>query len=100
MTENEISKYRDLTFLLNFGVQLFMYATPVIYPVSILGETGQMLMALNPVAPIVEGFRYGFLGTGSFEIASLGYSATISLVIFFVGVGMFHKVEKTFMDTV
>lgn len=94
------TKYRDLTFLLTFGVQLFMYATPVIYPTSMLGETGKTLMAFNPVAPIVEGFRYGFLGTGNFEINSLLYSGAIAMIIFLVGVGMFHKVEKTFMDTV
>lgn len=94
------TKYRDLSFLLTFGIQLFMYATPVIYPSSILGKTGKMLMSFNPVAPIVEGFRYGFLGTGSFELHSLLYSASISVVIFLIGVGLFHKVEKTFMDTV
>ncbi len=94
------TKYRDLTFLLSFGVQLFMYASPVIYPSSILGETGRKLMAFNPIAPIIEGFRFGFLGTGSFQPASLTYSISISIVIFLIGVGVFHKVEKTFMDTV
>jgi len=94
------TKYRDLTFLLSFGVQLFMYASPVIYPVSILGETGKQLMALNPVASVIEGFRYAFLGSGTFSINSLLYSIIFSIVIFLVGVGVFHKVEKTFMDTV
>lgn len=94
------TKYRDLTFLLSFGVTLFMYATPVIYPTSMLGETGKMLMAFNPIAPIIEGFRYAFLGTGSFEKNSLLYSGGIALLIFLIGVGVFHKVEKTFMDTV
>ena len=94
------TKYRDLTFLLSFGVQLFMYASPVIYPTSILGETGLKYMAFNPIAPIIEGFRFGFLGTGSFQISSLAYSGGIAVVIFLVGLGVFHKVEKTFMDTV
>jgi len=65
-----------------------------------LGETGQRFMEFNPIAPIIEGFRFGFLGTGSFQLSSIFYSFWISIVIFLVGVGVFHKVEKTFMDTV
>lgn len=92
--------YRDLTFLLSFGVHLFIYVSPVIYPTSILGETGRKLMAFNPIAPIIEGFRFEFLGAGSFQTSSLIYSVGIAVLIFLVGVGAFHKVEKTFMDTV
>lgn len=94
------TKYRDLTFLVSFGVQLFMYATPVIYPLSSIPPKYQWLMNLNPVAPLVEGFRYAFMGTGTFSAGTLLYSAIFSLVIFIVGLALFHRVEKTFMDTV
>ncbi len=95
------TKYRDLTFLLNFGVQLFMYASPVIYPISALNGMARELMIFNPVAPIIEGFRYAFLSTGGvFNIIQLLCSAIVSIIIFLIGVGVFHKVEKTFMDTV
>lgn len=94
------TKYRDLTMLIGFGVQLFMYASPVIYPVSSLSPDLQFYMQFNPVAPILEGFKYAFFGQGVVSYAFLGYSFIFAFIIFFVGVGLFHKVEKTFMDTV
>ena len=94
------TKYRDLRFLLGFGIQLWMYASPVIYPLSILPEKAKFYMSLNPVAPVIEGFRYIFLGKGYFNLGLLGYSIAIAVTIFLIGVALFHRVEKTFMDTV
>ncbi|MDW7695806.1 ABC transporter permease [Flammeovirgaceae bacterium SG7u.111] len=94
------TKYRDLTIFVGFGVTLLMYATPVIYPISSLSPKLQSLMLLNPLAPIIEGFRFAFLGQGIFNLSMLGYSAGVSLVVFIVGIILFNKTEKNFMDTV
>lgn len=94
------NKYRDLTFLIQFGVQLLMYATPVIYPVSAIPEKYQVLIMLNPISPIIEVFKYCLLGTGEFSLFYLGYSALFTLVLLMVGIVIFNKTEKTFMDTV
>jgi lipopolysaccharide transport system permease protein len=94
------SKYRDLTFLISFGVQLLMYATPVIYPVSTIPDKYKPLIMANPMTPIVEGFRYAMLGTGTFDWWHLAYSGGFMLVTLFIGIIIFNKVEKTFMDTV
>lgn len=94
------TKYRDLRFLVQFGIQLFMYASPIIYPLSSLPEKYQKLMIFNPVAPIIEGFRYAFLGTGTISISMLAYSSLVVFVVFIFGVALFNRVEKTFMDTV
>jgi lipopolysaccharide transport system permease protein len=95
------TKYRDLRFLVGFGVQLAMYATPVIYPLSaIKNETLRYYLSLNPVAPVVEGFRYALVGKGSFDLSMLGYTTIVAVIIFLFGVAFFHRVEKTFMDTV
>jgi len=94
------TKYRDLTFLVSFGIQLFMYATPVVFPLSAVPQKYQLLISLNPVTPLVEGFRYAFMGTGAFNPLWLFYSGVISLAIFILGLALFHRVEKTFMDTV
>ena len=94
------TKYRDLAFLLTFGVQLLMYATPVIYPVNALPEKYRVYVLANPIAPVVETFRYAYLGTGAFSWTSLMYSFTAMVVILFVGVVIFNRVEKNFMDTV
>jgi len=95
------TKYRDLVFLLTFGVQLLMYATPVIYPLSELeGKSYKWLILANPMTSIVESFRYGFLGTGTFEWIYLGYSCFFTVLILTVGIVVFNKVEKNFMDTV
>ncbi len=94
------TKYRDLRFLVQFGVQLLMYATPVIYPVSSIPERFQFLIKLNPMTPIVETFRYAFLGAGSVHPLNLFYSFGFMLVIVVVGAVMFNRVEATFMDSV
>ncbi len=94
------TKYRDLSFLVGFGVQLLMYATPVIYPLSAAPERYQWLLKLNPMTAIIETFRYGFLGSGSFSWEALAYTTGVTSVLFFFGLIIFNKVEKTFVDTV
>jgi len=94
------TKYRDLAMLLTFGVQLLMYATPVIYPLSQLPVKYKVFIIANPLSPIVETFRFAFLGSGSFSWLYLGYSTAITMVILLVGTLIFNKVEKSFTDTV
>jgi lipopolysaccharide transport system permease protein len=94
------TKYRDLTFLVTFGVQLLMYATPVIYPVSTIPEKYKAFILANPMTSIVEGFKYALLGTGNFSWANLAYSFVFMLVLLFAGVIIFNKTEKSFIDTV
>lgn len=94
------TKYRDLRFLLQFGVQLFMYITPIIYPLSSIPAKYAIYIQLNPITPIIETFRYAFLGTGSMTISGLIYSTIFATVIFISGVIIFNRVEATFMDTV
>lgn len=94
------TKYRDLVFLLTFGVQLLMYVTPIIYPLSSIGPKYRWLVLANPMSSIIESFRYGFLGKGSFSWGALCYSTGFTLVVLFLGTLIFNKVEKSFMDTV
>jgi lipopolysaccharide transport system permease protein len=94
------TKYRDLTFLLTFGIQLLMYATPVIYSVQSIPEKYRGWVMMNPLSPVVEAFRYAFLGTGQFSVFSLTYSASFMVVLLMVSVVIFNRVERTFMDTV
>ena len=94
------TRYRDLKILVGFGVQLLMYATPIIYPLSVLPEKWHLLISLNPVSPIVETFRHAYLGTGVIDYLMLGYSFLTISVILFIGVIMFNRVERTFMDTI
>lgn len=94
------TKYKDLVFLLTFGVQLFMYATPVIYSISSIPNEFKWAINANPLTGIIECFRYGFLGVGSFEPLSLISSTVVIIIILFLGVVIFNKVEKNFMDTV
>jgi lipopolysaccharide transport system permease protein len=95
------TKYRDLTFLVTFGVQLLMYGTTVIYPLSYAREKGYgSLVELNPMTGIIEAFRYAFLGKGEFTVWSLGYSILMTMVILFAGILIFNKTEKTFVDTI
>ena len=94
------TKYRDLRFLLQFGIQLAMYATPIIYPVSSVPEKYRWLIFSNPMTAIVETFRYGFLGSGALNIMTLIYSGAVSLFILVIGTIIFNRVERTFMDTV
>jgi homopolymeric O-antigen transport system permease protein len=95
------TKYRDFAVLLTFAVQLAMYATPVVYPYSFLQNTAyKWLIAINPLTPIVECFRYSLFGKGTFTAGSLCYSALFMLGVLFIGIVIFNKAEKTFMDTV
>ena len=94
------TKYRDLRFLVQFGVQLLMYATPVIYPVSSIPAQFQWIILANPMTSIVEGFRYAFLGAGSVNVWQLAYSFGFMTVLVAVGIVIFNRVEATFMDTV
>lgn len=95
------TKYRDLQLLLSFFVSLWMYATPVIYPLStITNDSLRMLMQLNPLTGIVEFFKYGMLGVGNHEWWMLGYSFGFMVVLLAIGIVVFNKVQKSFMDTV
>ena len=95
------TKYRDLTFLLSFMVQLWMYATPVIYPVStITNEKIRMVMQLNPLTGILEAFKYGILGAGTFSWGMLGYSAVFTVMLLGIGIVVFNRVQRSFIDTV
>lgn len=94
------TRYRDLRFLVQFGVQLLMFSTPVIFPLSKIPEQYRWILIANPMTPIIETFRYAFLGTGTFSWELLGFSAFITVIILTLGVLLFNHVEKTFMDTV
>ena len=94
------TKYRDLRYLVSFSVSLWMYATPVIYPVSAIPEKWQWIARINPITPIIEAFRFAFLGAGSADWGMLAYSGGFTAVVFVVGLMIFNRVEKTFIDTV
>ena len=95
------TKYRDLALLLSYFVSLWMYATPVVWPLSTITNAKlHFLMTLNPLTPIVEAFKYGFLGAGEFNWGMLGYSFAFMTVLLAVGVVIFNRVQRTFMDTV
>jgi len=94
------TKYRDLAFLVTFGVQLLMYATTVVYPLSAVGSDMIWVVKLNPMTSIIESFRFGFLGNATFYWLGLGYSFLFSIMVLLFGVIAFSKVEKTFIDTV
>ena len=93
-------KYRDLTYLVTFGVQLAVYATPIIYPLSKLSGKALMVAQLNPVSSLVELFRFGLFGKGTFTPESILYSTVFSVVLLVFGLLMFNRVERDFMDTV
>jgi lipopolysaccharide transport system permease protein len=94
------TKYRDLSFLVVFGVQLMMYATPVIYPLSTVPDKYKWLVSINPMTGIFEAIRFGLLGRGIFDWSLIGYSAAFTIVLLVLGVIIFNKVEKNFVDTV
>jgi len=101
MITSMTSKYRDLRFLLTFGVQLWMYATPIVYPMSMIGGgKWKYLIWLNPLSSVIETFKLGILGQGSFSWLHLGYSAVFAVVLFIVSLIVFNKTERNFMDTV
>jgi lipopolysaccharide transport system permease protein len=95
------TKYRDLSVLVTFGVQLWMYITPVVYPLSQVGNgIGRTLLLLNPVTSPIEVFRYAVLGVGTIEPLFLTISCCVTAFVTVVGIIIFNKVERTFMDTV
>jgi len=97
------TKYRDLTFLLQFGIQLLMYISPVIIPTSLIIQKypfAKWLVAINPMTSIIETFRYSILGKGIFDWAMIGYTTIFTVIIFIIGTFIFNKTEKNFMDTV
>jgi lipopolysaccharide transport system permease protein len=94
------TKYRDLIFLLTFGVQLLMYTTTVIYPLSSLSGTMYNVVALNPMTYIIEGIRASLLNTGILDTSTFLFSGGTSVIILFLGIFIFNSVEKTFVDTI
>lgn len=94
------TKYRDLTMLIGFGVQLWMYLTPVAYDYQIISDKWRTLYMCNPMTPVINTMRYAYLGIGEFELGYYLLSWAVTLVMLFFGVLLFSKVEKTFMDTV
>ncbi len=95
------TKYRDFTVLIGFGVQLLMYVTPVVYPLSFLeGKSYKWVVTANPLSPVVEGFRFALFNEGTVSLASLGYSFIFMVVALFLVMLIFSKVERSFMDTV
>lgn len=94
------TKYRDLVYLVSFGVQLLMYATPVIYPLSFFSGNYKFLILANPLTPLIELFRYSLLGVGEFNVLHIAYSAAFTIISLFMGILLFNKVEKKFMDVI
>ena len=97
------TKFRDLSILVGFGMQLWMYATPVVYPVSqvdTISDKLSKIIMLNPVTPIINNFRYAILGCGSMDYKYWVISWIFTLIVLFFGIVLFSRVEKTFMDTV
>jgi lipopolysaccharide transport system permease protein len=94
------TKYRDFMFLVNFGIQLWMYATPVVYPYSLLPENLKAVSLFNPMTMIVEAFRVGFLNAGHFDWIHYMISWGISITLFIIGVLLFSRTEKTFIDRI
>lgn len=94
-------KYRDLRYLVTFGIPLLMYATPVVYPLSsVKNDFLATILKLNPITGIIETFRYSVLGTGTFSWEMILYTFTVTIIVFFAGITLFNKVEKNFMDTI
>jgi lipopolysaccharide transport system permease protein len=100
ITSSLTTKYRDLNILFTFIVQLWMYATPVIYPLSVMPPQKQWIAALNPVTSIVETFRYATMGVGIFDWKQLGYSFVFTCITLCAGIIVFNKIQRSFMDTV
>ena len=100
------TKYRDLQVLFSFVVQLWMYATPIVYPLSqvagkqVLGMDLTTIMCLNPVTPIIETFKYGAYGAGHFSWWALAYSVGFMIVLLLLGIHMFNRKQKFFIDTI
>ena len=101
MVSSMTTKYRDLTILFSFIVSLWMYGTPIVYPISMVtNETLRTLIMINPMTSIIEAFKYASLGQGYFSWWALGYSFVFMCVLLLLGVVIFNKVQRSFMDTV
>ena len=97
------TKYRDLRFMITFGVQLWMYATPVIYPLSVMKDTYPKyiwVLVANPLTAILETFKYTFTGVGEFNWFYLGYSFLFTIIILMLGIVIFNRVQRNFMDVI
>jgi len=94
------TKYRDFRFLIQFGIQLWMYATPIIYPLSSLSGNLKNMAMINPMTSIIETFKFSFLGEGIFSWFHVGYTALFTLITLIFGIVLFNKTEQNFMDTV
>jgi lipopolysaccharide transport system permease protein len=94
------TRYRDLSMLLGFFVQLWMYASCVLFPLSLYPEKVRWLLVLNPMVPVIETFRFAFLGAGTVEIPQLLGGAVVSLIVFVAGLVIFRRTERTFCDTI
>jgi lipopolysaccharide transport system permease protein len=100
MTSAITTKYRDLRNLVSFGLSILMYATPVVYPISNVPPKWKLLFQLNPVSPVIEMFRYSFLGSGNHDVLMLLYSLVASIIVFWIGLVTFSRNEKTFIDVI
>lgn len=94
------TKYRDLSLLLGFGIQLFMYATPIVYPMSILSPKMKLIIGFNPLSYVVEGFRMALFGIGDFDLKIFFCLLIVSILLLFFGMVVFSKVQKNFVDTI
>ena len=94
------SKYRDLVFVLGFGIQLWMFATPIVYPLTIIPDNYVIFSILNPMTSIVECFKYIFFNESSIKFAHILLSCLITLIVFVLGIVVFYRTEKNFLDTV
>lgn len=94
------TRYRDLVSVVTFGVSLLMYMTPIVYPLSEVPAAYRPIVMANPITPIVEAFRYAFLGVGTISFAHLTYTGIVTVAILFTGIVIFNRIERTFMDTV
>ena len=94
------TKYRDLTILVGFGIQLWMYLTPVVYPISEVSGVLRTLILINPMSAIIQNYKYALLGIGTFELFYWIISLAMTVILFLLGVLLFNRVEQTFMDTV
>jgi len=94
------TKYKDLRFVMGFVTQLWMFATPIVYPLSLVPDWLRPWYVLNPMVSVVESFRYAFLGSGAIQWSYVWISWLVTLIVLFAGIVLFSRVEKTFMDTV
>jgi lipopolysaccharide transport system permease protein len=94
------TRYRDLQYAVTFGTPLLMYLTPIIYPLSSVPERFRWVLAANPMTPIVEAFRYAILGSGTVSFGTIAYAGVATVISLAVGIVLFNRTERNFMDTV